>query len=194
MTNNTMNKKNIGIDNLVDNTFVPEAGQNHRAKSQQNALREEAGFTPEVSFADLFDKGWKVSAKHFGIPVNGEHGVVIGGEPEIHRGKDGSFYVKFELYEKETGLAWMSTGINQSDLGNLFNTISAYNDGMLARKSPVQSLNFLKTHDFKVWTVITEPNKSVTYFNEEKYDKRCYVLSKQASEQKDEKMEAELNK
>lgn len=168
---------------IVGSAFVPEANQNHRSTNQQNALREEAGCEPEVSFADLFTKGWKVSARHFGVPKNGEHLVVLGNEPEVHKSKDG-FYVKFELYEKSSGLVWMSTGINQKDLENLFNTISAYNNGMLAMKSPVQAMNYLKTHEFRVWTVVTEPGKAVSYFNEEKYDKRCYVLAKQASEQK----------
>jgi len=195
MANKTNSKKatnNIGCDNLIDNAFVPEAGQGNRAKSAQNALREEAGFAPVVSFSDLFDKGWKVSAKHFGKPANGEHEVIISCDPEPLKGKDGSYYVKFELCEEATGLTWMTTGINQSELSNLFNAISEYNNGIIAGKDPIQSLSFLKKHAFKVWTIETEPKKVVTYFNEKKYDRRCYVIAREASQKVDKKMEAEL--
>ena len=191
-TNNTSTTNTIGCGNIIDGAFVPEAGQMNRAQGAQNALRQEAGAAPTISFSDLFDKGWKVSAKHFGIPANGEHEVVINCDPEPRKGKDGSYYVKFELCEVATSLVWESTGINQSELGNLFNAISAYNNGMLAGKSPVQSLNFLKKHSFKVWTIRTEPKKVATYFSEDKYDKRCYVIAKEASRKEDKKMEAEL--
>lgn len=190
-TNNTT-INTIGCNNIIDGAFVPESGQMNRAQGAQNALRQEAGAAPVISFGDLFDKGWKVSAKHFGIPANGEHEVVINCDPEPRKGKDGSYYVKFELYEEATGLIWTTAGINQSDLTNLFNTISAYNNGMLAGKSPVQSLNFLKKHSFKAWTVVTGPKKVATYFNEEKYDKRCYVIAQEASRKVDKKMEADL--
>lgn len=173
MTHNTK-KNNIGCDNLVDNVFVPEAGQNYRAKTQQNALREESGARPAISLSDLFDKGFKVSAKRFGTPEEGLHIVTIDGEPEVRNGRDG-YYVEFELVEKNTGLCW-KTFINQSNLSQMLADISYFNNGMLAGKTGMGAINFLKTHEFNCWTLLTEKGSNATYFNETKYNKRLYVM------------------
>lgn len=173
MTNNTK-KNTIGCDNLVDNVFVPQAGENYRAKNMQNALREEVQAAPAISFADLFDKGFKVSAKHFGTPEQGLHIVNLDGEPEIRKGRDG-YYVEFGLVEVRTGLCW-KTFVNQQSLTQMLADISFYNNAMLARKTPTQALNFLKNHDFNVWVLQTEKGSTATYFNEERFSKRLYVM------------------
>lgn len=184
-----MAKKNIiGVDNLIESAFVPEAGtQAKREEKMQNALRQEANSRPTLSLNDLL-AGVKVSYKHAGTPEDGLHVVRIDGEPEVKTGKNGP-YIEVELEEVKTGLCW-KTYINGQELGKKLEEINFFNNGMLAGKTGIAAINFLQKQEFNVWTIQTEKKTTATYFNKELFDKRVYA----ASLSKEKKEEAEQKK
>lgn len=181
---------NIGCNNLVDTAFVPEAHTGKRADGNTNALREEAGEYIVLSLNDLFDSDFTIGTKKEGTPPQGLHVVIIDGEPEVKRGRNG-LYVEFDLFEKASGFCW-KTFVNQDALKQMLADISFYNNGMLSGKSGIQAINFLKTHPFNCWTLQTEAERTATYFNSEKFGRRIYVIeNEKAKREKAEHKRAE---
>lgn len=193
MTNTTKStKKNTtGCDCILDAAFVPQSGQNTRAKGQQNALRQDAGAAVNLSLADLFDKGFKVEADRRGTPEEGMHMVTLRGEPEVKNGYDGP-YVRMEL-RNEIGICW-TTSFSAADFSKILTDISYHNKGMLAGKRPAAAIAFLYNHSFSVWTLQTEKGKTATYFNEERFSRRLFAIQNNKANAKPEAPAPKLEK
>lgn len=190
-TNTTINT--IGCDNLVDNTFVPEAGTaGNRGSNNSEKLRADAGMAPTLGIADLFSKGYKVNAQYAGTPKDGMHYVIINGEPSVRKGNNGA-YAEIELKEitadGDFGLCW-KTFVTAENLPKMLEDINYYNSGIISKLSGMNAIARLYKTDFAVWTIKSEKdsNKVYTYFNKAKYDKRLYAMSLEA-ERKEEKMQ-----
>lgn len=156
-TNNTINT--IGCDNIIDNAFVPNEDK-----------------APALTIADFFDNDYKVNKRHFGVPAVGEHRVVLDGEPEVRKNDDGNYYFVLNLMD-EKGLCW-KTFANPENLNQTLETISFFNEGMLANKKGMVAINYLQGHKFSCWVLKNEKGKAYTYFDKAKYDKRIYVMSR----------------
>lgn len=167
-------KNNVGIDNLIDNAFVPQAESNKRADNMQGALREEAGAKPNLSLSDLFSKDFKVDANRAGKPEVGLHTVKFATEPEVKIGNNGA-YVEFELCDQNNGICW-KTFVNADSLEKMLQDISYFNNGVIACMGPMQAITKLRFSEFDCWTLETEKGSTVTYFNETKYNKRIYAM------------------
>lgn len=174
----------VGIDNLIDNAFVPQAESNKRADSMQGAIREEAGARPTLSLSDLFSKDFKLDAKRAGKPEDGLHIVKFAGEPEVKQGRDGA-YVEFELCDQDNEICW-KTFVNASDLEKVLQDISYFNDGIIACMWPMEAIAKLRFNEFNCWTLTTERGTTATYFNQTKYNKRVYAMELNKERQKPE--------
>lgn len=181
-----MAKKNntVGINNIIDNAFVPQAESNKRASTMQGAIREDAGARPALSLGDLFSKDFRIDASRAGKPEDGLHIVKFAGEPEVKQGKDGA-YVQFELCDQDTGLCWI-TYINASDLEKMLQDISYFNNGIVACMWPMEAIAKLRFNEFGCWTLTTERGTTATYFNQTKYNKRVYAMELNRERQKPE--------
>ena len=183
-TNNTMNKKNIGIDNLIDGIYAPEVTPHHRFErdeKMQNALRFESGENkvegeePVFSLEDIFGMDFKVQKGFFGTPEAGTHTVKLNKAPEIKKGSNG-LYMKLELIDAITGCMW-NTFVKAEDAHKMLADISHYNNGLLARKDANAAFETLQNKKFLCWTLQTEKGTTATYFNEERFNKRLWVVS-----------------
>lgn len=175
MTNKT---NNIGCNNLIDNAFVPNCEGN-----VQNRLREEAQAPVVLKVGDLFSKGFKVDKKRIGNPEEGLNNVTFSALPEVKEGKSGAYMV-IEL-ENALGLCW-KTYVNSQYAEKMLQDISYYNEGMLAGLTPMKALNKLTSHVFSCWILNDENGKVVTYFNEDKYNRRLYAMELNRERQKPE--------
>lgn len=183
-----MTKKNIntiGCDNLIDNAFVPEAGQQGaRAPEQKNALRQEVGAPlireeEQLSFSDLCSKGATVTKEFFGTPASGKHIIKVR-DAVILKGYDGH-YVKFTLVDINSNCCWY-LNVSGGKLMQVLATISEQNNGLLAGLNPDEAIKHLKANSFNCWTTFTEKGKLATYFNEDKFNSFTYFLQKKQGE------------
>lgn len=190
-TNNTSIKtasETKNIDELVPDYCLDDyaaetpAHRNERANSQKNALREEAGYSVireekrKLNINDLFAEDEKVTKKFLGIPAVGIHKVKLECDPEVFEGKNG-IWVKLTLIDTKTNCFWYAF-INKDSIKDALDTISVNNNGLLAAESYIKAFDVLKSKSFNCWTLQTEKGKTVTYFDETKYNNRLYVLNK----------------
>lgn len=176
-------------DQIADNAFVPDCGEQRRPYTQSQKLRQEAGDYNAVqnekaglTLKDIL-KGQTIRAGRWENPKNGMHQVLLDGEPEVKLGRNGNDpYAVFELRDVETQIVWKAF-ISAKDIVKTITEISFNNRGYLGGMNAQKALNNIQKNPFRCWTVEDKEKKIRTYFDEEKANKALYIANKSKSDE-----------
>ena len=176
-------------DQIADNAFVPDSGEQRRPYTQSQKLRQEAGDynavqneRAELPLTDIL-KGQTIRAGRWENPENGVHQVLLDGEPEVKLGRNGNDPdAVFELRDVETQIVWKAF-ISAKDIIKTITEISFNNRGFLGGMNAQKALNNIQKNHFRCWTVEDKEKKIRTYFDEEKANKALYIVRKSKSDE-----------
>lgn len=169
------NQKKVatGLDNLIDNVFVPDMEDNNKSED-----KTDLGLMNNL-LSDLAHSKSKVDSGYKADPDDGEHKVIIK-EYREGKGRNGnSDYLIFTLKDTVTGRLWdmlLSVGSTQ-DIINFIGTISSNNLGVFEGMENIKAFQklIMGKQMFFVWTAKRERDgRILTYIDQKKYENYLY--------------------